>query len=348
MIDTFAANLDARLYPQVMEALKRREMLDWNLISDGLKLMGNRLEDQVVVVHIQTGLRAVLSGGFLKRIEMSFPRLVPFCPERQCRSEADMSFRWDNLFAILGTLGPNMRQRHFTFTRLDLALTLDLDPRPVLLLHRNARHRRIRRETECYYNDRPGLSRRGKVPYHMDTLNCVVFNGSYTRISLYDKVAHACRHRTEVPDLPTGLRVEVQLKQARRISDVFGKQWGISVSVADLSLANCYRVYRDVLGQFVIPEGVRPSKLDLSACLAILERHPDCWKDLGGMRPLDAYFLLNRVGDEQFRRMRRDVSGVEFRLDDFRWSDVLPTDRLPAMVDIGEGGIPLPSLSNSI
>lgn len=66
------------------------------------------------------------------------------------------------------------------------------------------------------------------------------------------------------------------------------------------------------------------------------------------MRPLDAYFLLNGVGNEQFRRMRRDVSAAEFRLDAFRWSDVLPTDRLPAMVDIGESGIPLPTLSNSI
>lgn len=348
MIDTFAANLEARLHSGVLEGLKHREMEDWNLISDGRRLVGKRLEDRVVAVHKQTGLRVVLSGAFLRRIEMSFPRLVPLCPERQCRSESDMSFRWDNLFTILETLGPNMRQRHFTFTRIDLALTLDLNPRRVLPLHRNARHRRIRRETECYYNDRPGVARKGKVPYRMDTLNTVVFNGSYMRISLYDKVFQVCRHLTEVPDFPTGLRVEVQLKQAQRIATVFGKRPGISVSLADLSLAKCYSVYRDVLGQFEIPQGSRPAKLDLSSCLAILERHPECWEDLGSMRPLDAYRFLNGVGDEQLRRMRRDVSAVEFWLDDFRWSDVLPADRLPEMVDIGQGGVPLATRSNSI
>lgn len=344
MIDTFAANLEARLHPGVPEAFKRREMSEWNLISDGRRLVGKRLEERVVAVHKLTGLRIVLSGAFLKRIEMSFPKLVPLCPERQCRSESDMSLRWDNLFTILETLGPNMRQRKFTFTRIDLALTLDLNPRRVLPLHRNARHRRIRRDTECYYNDRPGVARKGKVPYRMDTLNTVVFNGSYMRISLYDKVFEVCKHLTEVPDFPTGLRVEVQLKQAKRIAAAFGKRPGVSVSLADLSLAKCYSVYRDILGQFEIPQGNRPAKLDLSSSLAILERHPECWGDLGGMRPLDAYRLFNGVGDEQFRRMRRDVSAVEFWLDDFQWSNVLPVDRLPEMVDIGKGGIPLATL----
>jgi hypothetical protein len=344
MIDTFAANLEARLHPGVPEALKHREMSEWNLISDGRRLVGKRLEDRVVAVHKLTGLRVVLSGAILRRIEMSFPRLVPLCPERQCRNEADMSFRWDNLFAILATLGPNMRHRHFTFTRIDLALTLDLNPRQVLPLHRNARHRLIRRETECYYNDRPGVARKGKVPYRMDTLNSVVFNGSYMRISLYDKVSEVCKYLTEVPDFPTGLRVEIQIKQARRIAALFGKRPGTSVSITDLSLAKCYGVYRDILGRFETPRGRRPAKLDLASCLDILERHPESWQNLSGMRPLDAYRLFNEVGDEQFRRMRRDVSAVEFGLEGFLWSDVLPANRLPAMVDIGTAGTPLATL----
>ena len=338
MIDTFSATFSAHIESKLLEELKRGHRPEWKLISDGHKRVGKHMETRTVLVHAGTGLRASLNDGFLTRIEVEFPRLVPLCPERQCRSEDDMLFRWENLYRVLDTLGPNIRDRMLKITRLDLALTLNLDPRPVLALHRNACHPGVRRETERYYNDRPGQSRSGQVPYKADILNSVVFNGVHTRISLYDKVAQVCKHRSEVPEVPTGLRVEIQLKGTDRIGKAFGKQKGESVAAINLTLANCYRVYRTILSEFDGLGGMVAPKLNTVGLIAILERCPASRNDLGGMYPLDAYRLYKKLSDERFRQLRREVKDVQFRLAGFRWTDVLPIDSLPKTAEIGEGG----------
>lgn len=338
MIDTFTANLSAQLHPNLMDELTRGNLPAWTLKRDGRKRVSRHMEPYTVLLHTDTGLQATLKDGFLTRIEVSFPRLVPLYPERQCRSEEDMRFRWDNFYSILDTLAPRMRDRTLKITRLDIALTMDLDPRRVLALHRNARHPRVRRETERYYNDRPGQKRSGQVPYGMDDLNSVVFNGDATRITLYDKPAQVCKHRTEVPESHTGLRAEVQLKGAPHIVEVFGKRKGESIAVADLTLAKCYRVYRDILTQFDSVGGMAVTKYDTAAFLAILERHPAIWADMGGMQPLEAYRVTNKISDERFRQLRREVRKVAFHLESFRWADALPVDWLPATADIQEGG----------
>ena len=320
MIDTFTANLSSQIHPNLMEQLTRGDLPEWTLMSDGRRRVAWQMEKHTVLVHTQTGLRATLNDGYLTRVEVSFPRLVPLRPELQCRSEYDMCFRWESLYRILDTLVPNMRDRSLTITRLDIALTMHLDPKRVLALHRNARHPMIRRETEHYYNDRPGQQRRGPVPYNMTTLNSVVFNGTATRITLYDKVAQICKHRSEVPESHTGLRAEVQLKGAKRISKAFGKQEGEKITVADLTLSNCYRVYRDILTKFDGTGGMTVTKFNLATCIAVLERNPASWADLGGMHPLDAYRLTNNVSDERFQA---DAPG--------RQSGDVPTLQLPVV-----------------
>ncbi len=338
MIDNFTAKLGAPIHHNLMEELTRGNLPDWTLMSDGRKRVAWQMEKHTVLVHVATGLRASLNDGYLTRIEVLFPRLLPLRPEYQCRYESDMAFRWENMYDILDTLAPRMRDRALTITRVDLALTMHLDPRRILALHRNARHPMIRRETELYYNDRPGRQRRGQVPYHMDTLNSVVFNGTETRITLYDKVAQVCKHRSEVPEPRTGLRVEVQLKHAKRIGRAFGKQKGATITVADLTLANCYSVYRDILTRFDSIGGMTVTNYNLAVFLAIAERNPGCWADFGGMRPLEAYRLTNKLSDERYRQLRRDVNQVAFQHEDFRWSEVLPVDCLPETTDIGECG----------
>jgi len=80
------------------------------------------------------------------------------------------------------------------------------------------------------------------------------------------------------------------------------------------------------------------TKYDTATFIAILERHPACCADLGGMEPLEAYRVTNKIADESYRQLRREVRQVLFRLESFRWEGVLPVDRLPRTTDIQEGG----------
>lgn len=341
MIDTMNAQAsEAQLYPAWLAELRKGNLQDWRLIRDGETRVGNRMEHRTVASHGPTTLRVTCLRDRIDRIEVSVPRLLMLDPGIQCRTQIDFERRLTRLAELLDSVGPGMAGRHLTVTRLDLALTLDIDPDYVLALHRLAKHKRIRRETALYYNPRQGRNLSGPVPFIEDALNSVVFNGTHTRISLYNKVAQVCKHKREVPEIRTGLRAEVQLKGAARIAGLFGKRDKEPVLVADLTLAKCYQAFRSILVEFDPVAAVPAFQFDLAHLIAILERHPSSWADLGGCRPLDAYRLSNGVGDRQFQKMRADVAKASLTLKRFLWQEVLPFDRLPSLVDILEGGIP--------
>jgi hypothetical protein len=341
MIDTVRFKTSVAVDQKSVERLINGEIPEWKFLFMEVNTNGRSVIDprRHGFTHSPTALRIRTDSLFVQWIEVSMPRLLGGSNGTLIRTPADLREAVKNLLHLVRLICPRIEEHHLEVTRLDLTLNLQLDPRAILPLHRHARHPRIHRETEEYYNDGPPHDR-GSAPYLLNQLNTVRLNGVFTCISFYDKVSEqAAKRHQHPPGSSRSTRVEIQLRGRQRIAKLFGLDEKDPLTLDRVDFSQCYRRYREIMLEFDPVGDVPEFKANIPHLLAVLELHPSTWSSLGGMEPLEWYRMANQVNDRQFRKMRRDVRDAKLSLVQFRWADHLPSDRLPDVVDIDHDGI---------
>lgn len=301
------------------------------------------IHSDLFAYHRQSGMRANISqGSKLSSLQASFPRLAGL-PQNGLQIHCTNQFegarstllQWVRHFACRAT--PEI----IAIKRIDLALTLALPPRIILALHRNARHPRIRRETQAYLNPSPE-DRKAQLSHRFENLNTIRWQGTSTVITLYDKWREisARRRPANSPEEPShqSLRIEIQLRGHNRIAAAFGLDDGARLTLNRLDFAHCYRVFRELLLEFDHLGQNTDMKPTTAGFLAILESHPETWSDLGGVPPFEWYCAEKSLSNKRLKQLRREVAAVSRTLTPFHWADHLPEDQLPALVDIDDTG----------
>lgn len=336
MIDTIALKASKRPSGGVVEELRSNRIADWTTRSEELKLSATGMSRKSLhAYNKERGQTAVFDdNGLLSRFEGSAAARLFGTNGIQLKSEADVITARSALLHDARYFVTGLEEVDLVVRRLDLALTIHTSP--VLLdLHRHAVHPMVRREKELYNNH--GRSVRTEDP--MSSLRTVRFGGVNTVIQLYDKLHQVHQKRGEAHDERAhAVRVEVQLKGAKHIAKLFGFKHRDFITLADLNLKACYGVYRGILLRFENVAKLPMFELNTASMLAIMERHPQTWRDIGGLEPLDWYRRDKGLSDKHFRALRREVSLLQLGLQQFRWADLLPENRLPDLVDIDEFG----------
>lgn len=348
MIDTVTLSMKVPLDDALIRALAFNELQGWNSSSsDKIIRRNNERRSEYFATHAESGMRVKILNGSLESVQASLPRLIHGNNAVQLREEADLAAAQRAVRVVLEPLIHPYLLPHWPLTRLDLALTLRLDPRPALASHRLLRHPLIRKETECWSNDDGGSATGGsksghrsfQTPHVLSDLNTVRFAGTKTVITLYDKASEMKSRKAGIQvDHDCGLRVEVQLKTAKHIARFLGTEGATEVRFDELSVEKCYHVFRAIMILFDPVSPFPCFKPNIESLLAILARHPETWASIGNVCPLDWYRASKRVTDRQFKDMRRKVAKFNPTFSGFRWADFLPEDHFPDLVDIDMDG----------
>lgn len=332
MIDTIALKASKRPSGGVMEELRSSRIADWTTRSEELKLSATGMSRKSLRAYNKARgqMAAFDNNGLLSRFEGSAATRLYGTNGIQLKSESDVITARSALLQDARYFVMGLEEVDLVVRRLDLALTIHTAP--ILLdLHRHAVHPMVRREKVLYYN--MGKSVRTEEP--MSSLRTVRFGGVNTVIQFYDKLHQVHHKRGEAHDERAhAVRVEVQLKGAKHIAKLFGFKHRDFITLADLNLKASYGVYRDILLRFENVAKVPMFEPNIVSMLAIMERHPQTWRDIGGLEPLDWYRRDKGLSDKHFRALRREVSLLQLALAQFRWADLLPENRLPDLVDI--------------
>lgn len=286
----------------------------------------------------QSGFTAYVKDGTLINAKTSLPRLLYGSNGKLIKTPDELESARHAFLAQVRSLNPEANMDDLKIERLDLVLNLPLDPRVVLPLHRFAKHPMVNRETELYFNATP-KKRWGKPPHTLSELNTTRFHGSLTSIQLYDKVREILGGKSgDWPEHSLCTRVEIQLRGAKHIAQELGYRDRDYVRFDQLDFQTCYLAYRRILMEFEGNGGVPAFKPNISSFLAILERYPETWEALGGMSPLEWWRHATSPSWKRFREVRREVGYMMLELEQFRWADHLPEDRLPDLIEVGEDG----------
>lgn len=285
-----------------------------------------------------SGFTAYTKDGTLINAKASLPRLLYGSNGKLIKTPEELEIARHAFLAKVRVLNPNANMDDLKIDRLDLVFNLPCDPREVLALHRLLKHLMINLETELYFNT-PPEKRWGKPPHRMSELNTVRLHGTRTTIQLYDKVREILGGKSgDWPEHSLCTRVEIQLRGAKHIAKQLGYRDRDYIRFDELDFRTCYLAFRRILMEFDGNGGVPSFKPDLVSTLAILERHPETWDLLGGMSPLDWWRHTTSPSWKRFREVRKNVGKMTLELEQFRWADVLPPDRLPDLVEVGEDG----------
>jgi len=294
--------------------------------------------DEIRARHRDSGFKATVKDGTLTKAQASLPRLLHGSNGRLIKTPNELERASSAFVSHLWFLNHRATMDDLKIDRLDLVLNLPLDPRVVLPLHRYAKHPMIDLETQDYYNT-PPKKRRGKRPYKLADLNTVRIHGSRTTIQFYDKVREILGGKSgDWPEHSRCTRVEIQLRGAKHIAETLGYKDRDCVRFDQLDFRACYLAYRRILMRFDENGSVPVFMPNNVSFLAILERHPETWKTLGDMRPIDWWRHSTGPSRKRFREVRRDVGKMLLELEQFRWADHLPEDRLPDVIEVGEDG----------
>lgn len=338
MIDSISGVVSKPMTPECVNQIARNEHRAWTTTYTGaFHTTPQEWRGRFRAHHTETDLCAIFEDHTLDWVFCSLPKLLGQPNGWQLKSPSDLHRTRAAFDTIMQTLQFRTLRPEVKLTRLDLVLNLHLDPRHVLALHQHARHPEIRRETKRYYNALPDKKSK-KVPFQMNMLNTVLFNGTKTRILLYDKVRETLKMKGEWPEFSRCTRVEIQLKKQKHIAKVLGYPDREYVTLHQLEFERCYRAFRNILLEFDHVGRMPAFKPDIASCLAILQQYPETWQALGGVEPMLWYRAKKNVTDKVFGEMRRKVRKLQLQLHDFRWADVLPKDRLPDVVDVDADG----------
>jgi len=339
MIDTIKIKASLPVLSGREQELQRNESSLWANTSERVFHSHSETWHEETRVHNrESRFTANLKGGNLTKAQASLPRLLHGSNGKLIKSPDELESARHLFLARVRVLNPQAKLNDLKIDRLDLVLNLPLDPRKVLALHRYAKHPMINLETEQYFND-SRAKRWGKPPHRMSELNTVRLHGTATTIQLYDKVREILGGKSgDWPEHSLCTRVEIQLRGAKHIAKQLGYRDRDYVTLDQLDFGACYPAYRRILMKFDGNGGVPKFKPDLVSNLAILERHPATWEALGGMSPLDWWRHTTSPSWKRFREVRKNVGKMMLELEQFRWADVLPPDRLPDLVEVGEDG----------
>jgi len=337
MIDTVALKTSEPLGEGLLEDLKSNRQRDWTTRSEELILSwdGSKRKSARAYNRVQKQTAVIDGDGNLKRLECSAAGRLFGTNGMQLKTACDVHRARAALLQDCRYFVPGVQEEDLKIIRIDLALTLRTDP--ILMdLHRHATHPMVRREKESYYN--AGKTVRTEEP--MNRLRTVRFKGVTTVIQFYDKLAEVCQKNGRTPgERAHAVRVEVQLKGAKHIAKLFGMEERGFITLADLELETCYRVFRCILLRFENAAKIPKFQPNMASFAAILENHPETWRHLGGLEPLDWIRRSKGLSDKHFKALRREVSRQRLKLEPFYWADILPEDRLPDLVDIDHDGI---------
>jgi len=247
----------------------------------------------------KSGYHGFGEDGEIRYHRASLPRLLHGHNGKLIKNQAELDAAMEVLQMKAGEICNASFANHH-YTRVDLVLQFRGDTADFILAHRNARHPRIHRGSSFY------------------EARSMAFKGSEMRIALYDKVLEQSHVNGDV------VRVEVQLK-GRILKELLGG----GDQVIKLDFATCYRAYRDILLGFV-PSGI--SKVSgIAEFLAIGER--DGWSSNG----IPAFDLYTRgMCRRQVNRIRGDMASCRPEVFKIDWSQLLPADAPPAVVETKE------------
>lgn len=337
MFDTFTASTSIRIPPIIVEKLRRHGTDGWKPSYHGGADRPNGDQDYVVkLTHLQSGLRFYLRpGGVLYKISGEMPRLLGHLGNGiNLKGPDDLeavkaAVRWHLLqIARFDCITPI----ELTLTRLDLTLNLHLPPSKVLGLHRHTRHPMIRKETKSYESDKSDC---------MTSLNSLIWPGSRTVISMYDKkeqIYKRGRRGSSFSSIAT--RVEIQLNKSRHIAKQMPWTNCLELDLNDLKFDDGYEAFRNILTKFPQGSALQTTKPNLTVCLALLDRFGPL-EELGGMDATSWYRAHHST--RAYQRMRKEIGTVQSgtlgsSLVPFSWADYLPHDRLPDVVDVDHDG----------
>lgn len=343
MIDTICVTTESPLSLDANQSANNQDP-NWIYRTDNIRhSIDGSNHSKYSAFHRNSKMRAIISNGRnLASLQASFPRLAGLphngfqihCTN-QFEGARSTLLQWVRHFAY------RAEPEIIAIKRIDLALNLALPPRIILALHRNARHPRIRRETQAYFNLSPE-DRKVKPSHRFEDLNTIRWQGTTKVITLYDKWREisAKRRPANSPEDPSleSLRVEIQLRGHKRIAAAFGVDDGTRLTLDRLDFAHCYRVFRELLLEFDHLGQNTAMKPTTAGFLAILESHPETWSILGGVPPFEWYCAEKSLSNKRLKQLRRDVAAVSRTLTPFHWADHLPEDQLPALVDIDDTG----------
>ena len=341
MIDTIKIKPLSQVTIDNPESALTNRMPRWTCRSESLALTHeNRIRRMISTAHRENGFRAAFKDGDLAYAEASLPRMMFLSNGEHLKVPTDLETAKINFMHNLHIFAPGARREELLIQRIDLTLNLPVSPRWVLAVHRNARHPRVRRETQWYYNAQPQRGYRSP-PHTLSELNTVRFNGTNTRISLYDKSREvASKNGQDWPEESPCTRVEIQLTKKQLIAKLFGFEDREHITFAELDFDQCYRVFRQIMLEFDDLGRVAQFKPNLTSCIAIMEACPETWPYIGDMAPLDWVRATKNQTNKHFRAFRNDVRRQQMALHQFRWADYLLEDRLPDVVDIDADGNP--------
>ncbi|MFT5465757.1 MAG: hypothetical protein ACI8UO_000852 [Verrucomicrobiales bacterium] len=341
MIDTIRLTCDLPLRKGAYDEFRKNQRSDWTFTARGIHHSHDDSEHtKLFGKHAHNDLRVGIGAlGNLVWVEVSLPRLMGSANGILLKSQADLSSAIYKLLPQLQMFtGLTLLQpEQFILSRVDLVLNLPISPKRLLPIHKNARHPKIRRETIWYYNQEYD-KRPHKPPCIEVSLNSVVFNGTMTRISLYNKMAEVYGGKRKADATPeaTSTRIEANLTGKKHIAKLFGFKNQGKLLLNQLRFDVCYRVFRDLMLEFSDLGRMPIGKPKLETIIALLATHPTPHPALGGVEVLDWYGLFHEK--KTFNAMRCKVAKLVPALVDFYWAEHLPADRLPDVVDIDADG----------
>lgn len=176
--------------------------------------------DTYVIIHKDSGLRAIFCAGALRRVEVSLPRLLFKRNGKLLSSQRDIDASLNEADALLDLFSSALSHRR-VFTRVDLVWQFKGNPVEFAAAHAHCCHPMIHQPARDFRNS--GLE----------------WQGSQTKILMYDKSLEQTGRPGNV------VRVEIQLKGGK-----LRKVLGRGVDLTSLTFRKCYHEYRSIILRF--------------------------------------------------------------------------------------------------
>jgi hypothetical protein len=316
MLDTVTCTTARRLLPPVAAALTKSEfnlIPGWNFeLHSGAA--DNHTGWTLIGTHNASGIYVRGLPWEIRSWTASLPRVLHGFNGIQIKSDTEQAAAVQGVYSLLSEISEPTGLAE-TFRRVDIALNL-AHPDPQLLVQalRNARHPRIRRETQCYAN--------GNLRYPGTEL---VFTAYWKRPPVKTGA------KQKAWNTPRVLRLEIQLKKADKIAEVLSLE---EPPIFQLPPTRAiYTAFRDFMMGFP-PSLHGTGRCEMASLMALCEANK---VTLPGGESVSEWHRRS-VKPSAHSSMRRKVASLTQTFLGVDWSQLLPENAFPQTVDVRADG----------
>lgn len=259
---------------------------------------------RIKAYHKSLGIRVSGEGNQITYVQANLARVLHGDNGCLIRSQEEIDNSLNAVFMACDDF-VNTSSGIRDFVRVDIGLHFECSPVQIIRAHRHCRYPRTTRP---------------RIDFGEHSAS---WNYDGRRIIMYDKGREMTRRHMKNEGLPSNLlRVEIQLQKNPLKNELGGGDYP-----TELIFSECYQAFRRMMLKFAPPmEIVEPS--DIYSAVAAMEQSGSTFY---GQTALE--LIMSNMPDRTAREWKRKVSQANLQTLQFHWSEKLPEEGPPQLID---------------